>query len=36
MKALLEKAREYLTRYVRRRLTGVAPILRMTADRGAG
>jgi transposase len=34
MKALLEKAREYLTRYVWRRVTGIAPILQMAADQG--
>lgn len=34
MKALLSKARDYLDRYVWRRVTGVAPILQMAADQG--
>lgn len=34
MKALLGKARDYLDRYVWRRVTGVAPILQMAADQG--
>ena len=36
MKALLGKARAYLTRYVWRRLTGLAPILQMAVDQGLG
>jgi transposase len=35
MKALLAKARNYLTRYVWRHATGLAPVLQMAADQGA-
>lgn len=34
MKALLGRARDYVTRYVWRRVTGLAPILQMAADQG--
>jgi transposase len=34
LKALLGKARDYLTRYVWRRVTGVGPVIQMAADQG--
>jgi hypothetical protein len=34
MKALLGRARDYLQRYVWRRVTGAAPIIQMAADQG--
>jgi transposase len=36
MRALLGKARDYLTHYIWRRVTGLAPILQMAADQGVG
>ena len=34
MKALLDKARDYLGRYVWRRVTGAAPVIQIAADQG--